>query len=127
MSDKVEGGSHYDSGKNMLQLVPPELIYAVGEILTYGATKYSAQNWRGGINYSRVVGSLLRHLMAYLSGQKIDPESGKPHLYHAATNLAFLITFEAHPDKYKELDDLYRYEDINEEQKEDKGKEVPTK
>jgi hypothetical protein len=113
-----ELGVKHDTGKIRLDLVPPELMIAVGTILSFGADKYGDNNWRGGLNYSRIVGALLRHLVAYQMGEKIDPESGKPHLWHAACNLAFLITFESHPDDYKKFDDLYTYGEVSE--KEDK-------
>ena len=35
--------------------------------------------------------ALLRHLMAYQAGEVNDPESGMPHLWHVATNAAFLV------------------------------------
>ena len=64
-------------------------------------------NWASGINYSRVVGALLRHLYAFIKGEVNDPESGKPHLWHAACNLAFLITFESQPEQYQQFNNLF--------------------
>ena len=43
---------------------------------------------------SRYVAELLRHLMAYQAGERRDPESGMPHLWHVATNAAFLVALE---------------------------------
>ena len=110
-SKELKEGTKFDQDKNRVDLVPPELIEGIGWILTFGAKKYDDHNWRKGIKYSRVLGALMRHLMAYSRGEKIDPESGMPHLWHMGCNLAFLITFDAHPKIYQEFDDLYFYED----------------
>jgi len=40
---------------------------------------------------SRYVGALYRHLEAWRDGEEVDTESSMPHLWHAMTNLAFLI------------------------------------
>lgn len=107
----VEQGTKFDEGKNKLDLVPPEFIEATGWILTMGANKYGDQNWRAGLKYSRVLSALLRHLFAWARGERIDSESGKSHLWHAACNLSFLITFESHPEVYEKFDDLWKYND----------------
>lgn len=87
-------GTKHDVGKLRLDLIPPEVEGALGEILTYGAKKYEDRNWEKGIKYSRIYGALRRHLLAWLAGEKLDGESGKPHLWHALTCLAFLVTYE---------------------------------
>ena len=41
----------------------------------------------------------MRHLLAYIDDPKsIDAESGLPHLWHAACNMAFLCEMEVHDD-----------------------------
>lgn len=87
-------GVKFDSDKIRLELLPPELLDAVGTILTFGAHKYSDRNWELGMNWSRVYGALLRHLNAWWAGQDFDPETGKSHLWHAGCCIAFLITYE---------------------------------
>lgn len=99
-------GVKFDQEKNQLNLVPPELEEAVGHILTFGAHKYGANNWRNGINYSRVMAALLRHLAEYRKGHQYDAETGYSHLWHAACNLAFLITYDEFPELYNKFDDL---------------------
>ena len=83
----------YDDSKIRVELIPPEFLWAVGEVLTYGANKYAAGNWaRGeGISHSRLIGAAMRHIIAFHSGENDDPESGLPHLAHASCMLAFLI------------------------------------
>jgi hypothetical protein len=88
-------GVKFDTDKVRMELIPPELLVAVGTILTFGAEKYDDRNWEKGMNWSRIYGALLRHLIAFASGEKVDPESGHPHLWHAGCCIAFLITYEA--------------------------------
>lgn len=40
-------GRKDDGGKNRLDLIPPEVILALGQVMTYGAGKYGANNWQG--------------------------------------------------------------------------------
>jgi dATP/dGTP diphosphohydrolase, N-terminal len=86
-------GTKYDTGKPRLDLVPPELILAVGMIMGYGAEKYAEHNWWKGMDHGRLLAAALRHLMAHELGEDYDSESGMLHLAHAATNIAFLIAF----------------------------------
>lgn len=90
----ISGGTKHDEGKLRFDLIPPEVELALGEILTYGAKKYEDRNWEKGIAYGRIYGALRRHLLAWLRGEKLDAESGKPHLWHALCCLSFLVTYE---------------------------------
>lgn len=81
-----------DSGKPRLALVPPKLIRAVGEVRTYGVNKYHGDNSWNKVDPNRYKDALMRHLVAYLEDEKgVDKESGLPHLWHMACNVAFLI------------------------------------
>jgi len=100
-----KGGEKKDDNKNRLDLIPPQVIEAVGDILTHGAVKYASYNWFKGLKYSRVYGALQRHLNAWYRGEQNDLESGKPHLHHALCNLTFLITYEHYRAKFKGFDD----------------------
>ena len=86
----------FDGSKNRLELIEPEYILGTGKILTFGAEKYAANNWKKMTteDVERIKGSILRHTMAYLSGEKTDPESGESHLYHMSCNLMFLDYFD---------------------------------
>lgn len=84
----------HDTGKPRPTLVPPSLIRAVAAIRGYGAMKYkSDDNWMS-VEPQRYRDALYRHWLAYLEGEVDDPESGLPHLWHIATNVAFLIEME---------------------------------
>lgn len=92
----------YDGEKVRLDLLPVEPIIDIGKVLTYGARKYTAENWRKGLAWSRCYGATLRHLLAWHKGETNDPETGLHHLAHAACEILFLLEFSrTHP----ELDD----------------------
>jgi hypothetical protein len=92
--DINKGGVKFDDGKNRLDLLPHEFIFGVGQVLTHGAKKYAARNWELGMDWSRPFGGAMRHLWKWWSGERLDPDSGLPHLWHAACNLAFLCAYE---------------------------------
>ena len=83
-----------DAGKPRPTLVPVSLIEAVASIREYGVAKYhDPDNWKK-VEPQRYRDAMFRHWLAYLKGEKLDPESGLPHLHHCACNLAFLIETE---------------------------------
>lgn len=92
--DLAKGNVKFDKGKIRFELLPPEGVRAVAEILTLGAEKYTARGWEGGLDWSRPFGACLRHLFAWWSGEDKDKDSGHSHLAHAATNLFFLLAYE---------------------------------
>ena len=91
---RPNGFVKYDTEKDDPTLVEPSFITGVAHILTLGARKYSPDNWKKceePVTYEK---SLMRHIYAYLGGEKNDPETGKSHLLHAACNLMFLYWFD---------------------------------
>jgi len=81
----------FDSAKPRVALVPPSLILGVAKVITYGAKKYKANNWRKTPDIESYISALHRHMLAWQSGEEYDPESGLHHLEHVACNVAFLI------------------------------------
>lgn len=100
----MEGVKH-DQGKSRVDLLDPEFLCVVGDVLAFGAQKYAAHNWRGGISFSRLIGALLRHTFAVMRGEDIDPESGLPHTGHIGCCVMFLHWMMLHR---KDLDDRYK-------------------
>lgn len=86
------GGTKHDDGKNQLALLPFEALEEVGKVMTFGAKKYAAHNWRSGFKYSRLISAALRHTFAFIRGEDNDPETGLSHLAHACCCLMFLLT-----------------------------------
>lgn len=97
----------HDQEKVQLDLLSASWIFGVGEVLTFGAKKYAAHNWRAGLQRSRLLGATLRHVFAYLRGEDFDSETGLLHLYHASCCLMFASELhETRPD----LDDRWKPE-----------------
>lgn len=83
-----------DRGKQRPSLVPPALIRGVDAIREYGFTKYhDPENWRK-VEAQRYWDAALRHaLAAWNDWTAVDEESGMPHIWHMACNLAFLMQY----------------------------------
>lgn len=101
----TELGTKHDHGKAQVGLISSRFLLGLANVLTFGAKKYSAHNWRKGIEISRYYDALQRHLLAWNDGEDLDSESGLPHLYHAACCLMFMAeTVEVNPtfdNRYK--------------------------
>jgi hypothetical protein len=92
--DKFVDGLKHDGGKPMLALVPPILIKAVGTVMTHGASKYGVGKWKN-VDPDRYRNAMMRHLCEYLENPHgNDKDSGLPHLWHLACNVAFLLELE---------------------------------
>lgn len=98
-------GKKLDDGKVRYELVPPEFVHGTAVILTFGGLKYAPRNWEQGISWGRCFGALMGHLWKWWWGQDKDAETGCSHLWHAACELAFLISFEARG--MREFDDRF--------------------
>lgn len=83
----------YDAGKARYDLLPPDALEALVAIYTSGAEKYGDRNWERGMGWGRVFGAAMRHLFAFWRGEDRDPESGQPHLAHAAWNCMTLLAY----------------------------------
>jgi len=84
-----------DAGKLQLTLVPWEIVRCIAAVRMYGVRKYKdPDNWKR-VSVERYRDAMCRHWLAYLEDpQGNDEESGMPHLWHAACNLAFLCALE---------------------------------
>lgn len=85
------GGMKFDNGKPRMELISRVFLEELAKVLSFGAQKYEPWQWKKGFESDRLVGATLRHIHAYNSGETTDPESGLPHLAHAACNLMFLL------------------------------------
>lgn len=80
-----------DAGKARLSLVPFQIVYDIARVREHGTMKYGdPANWKQ-VEPQRYVDALLRHTLAFSEDMhSTDQESGLPHLWHAACNIAFL-------------------------------------
>lgn len=84
-----------DAGKPQLTLVPRAILPAIARVREYGTKKYGdPENWRQ-VDKQRYRDAAFRHLLSYLDDPTgNDEESGLPHLWHVACNVAFLCELE---------------------------------
>ena len=61
--------------------------------MEYGANKpeYGRNNWKKGMEWSRLVDAGLRHGLAILEGEEIDQDSGNPHVAHMLASIHMLL------------------------------------
>lgn len=94
-------GKKFDNGKRPFDLLPVVATEHVVDVLGYGASKYGPENWRNLEDpMRRYYAAALRHLFAWKRGEVYDPESGLPHLAHAACGLMFLLDLEQGQSDY---------------------------
>ena len=106
----ADGAMKFDVEKPRMDLLDAQALEGLAAVLTFGAKKYAANNWRKGISNSRLIAALLRHLCAIQRGEETDPESGLPHIDHVGCCWMFLSNnMKNRPD----LNDLWRKEDDN--------------
>jgi hypothetical protein len=88
-------GVKLDAGKDPWDLLPWGPVRDVVRVLDHGARKYAPGNWVHVPNAGpRYFAATMRHLVAWVGGERNDRESGLPHLAHAACCLLFLAFFE---------------------------------
>ena len=84
-----------DAGKPQLRLVPTEIINCIAKVREFGNRKYKDSNSWKRVEKERYVDAMFRHLLKYINDNKsVDSESGLPHLWHLACNVAFLCEME---------------------------------
>lgn len=93
---KTETTTNYDiksdQNKPRLSLVPIQPIWeAIARVREYGVNKYgNNESWKQ-VEIKRYHDALLRHTAAItMDLNSIDEESGLPHRWHIACNLAFI-------------------------------------
>jgi hypothetical protein len=69
----TDPGRKDDTGKPRMDLIPPEALEALAEVLTIGAARYGARNWEKGITWGRCFAAMMRHLWAWMRGEDAPP------------------------------------------------------
>lgn len=87
-------GLKFDTDKLDWWLVP-QTFEQVVRVLMYGAEKYAPDNWRKVQDWrKRYYNAARRHLEDWRHGERLDPESGLPHLAHALCCVLFLLALD---------------------------------
>lgn len=79
-----------NQGKIQTREIDPSFILGIGEVLTKSRAKYDHFNWCRPTKLSTPYESMMRHILAFQSGEDVDKETGSHHLLHAATNIMFM-------------------------------------
>lgn len=88
-------GLKFDSEKDRWELLPVNGVRQIVKVLTFGAKKYGAENWRLVDNHRRrYYAAAMRHLTAWYEGEENDPETGFSHLAHAGCCILFLLSWK---------------------------------
>lgn len=90
---KKGGGLRLNEGKPRYDLLHPVAQAGIVRVLTSGAEKYAERNWELGMDWSKVLASLKRHIAAIERGEDYDPESGELHIDHVQCNAHFLSAY----------------------------------
>ena len=89
-----------DAGKPRVSLVPSAIVRCIAKVREYGLTRYAdPDNWKR-VSVERYRDAMYRHVLSYIDDPHgVDEESGLPHLWHIACNVAFLCALEKKEDK----------------------------
>ena len=90
--DEATGGA---KGQKDARLggIDPLALEQLALVSGMGEVKYGRFNYAKGFKWSLAVDALYRHLLAFLGGEDLDPESGLPHTAHVAWQALCLTTF----------------------------------
>ena len=100
----TDKGKKFDGDKLRTDLLPVSALTELAKVLGFGAKKYGDHNWKAGIDYNRLYGATLRHLLAWWDGEDNDTESKLSHLSHAMCNIAFLIEYQSNKKWFSKFD-----------------------
>lgn len=102
MNKKQKRGDRkkFDGGKPMWDLLPFDQVGDIVDVLTHGAEKYAPDQWKEVEDATnRYFSALMRHLVAWRGGERIDKDSGLKHLAHAGCCLLFMMWLDDQSSK----------------------------
>lgn len=84
--------ARYGRSKPQLGLLPAAALIEMAGAMELGAIKYGAANWREDpVESMTYAHAGLRHVLSWIDGEDIDPESGCSHLAHAMACFGIII------------------------------------
>lgn len=89
-NDKLDDKLRWD-------LLPMSEIEDIVKLYHRGAKKYKPDSWKQlNDGFNRYRAALMRHMMAYLNGERYDKETGSNHLTAVAWNAIAMLWFDKH-------------------------------
>lgn len=96
-----------EKNKARIDLVDPEFVCGVADVLGFGAEKYEPYSFQKVANgLDKYYAAAMRHMLEWRAGNFIDSETGQNHLLHAACNLMFLWRIQNGKGQLKSVTDL---------------------
>lgn len=94
-ADKTSYKNDRKDNKPRWELLPIETLEEVVKVYTFGAEKYAENSWQKLENgKERYYAALMRHLVAWRKGEKVDEESQLHPLSHVIWNAIALLWLE---------------------------------
>lgn len=88
----------FNEGKLEWSLIDFKQLEGMVRVLQFGAKKYDRDNWKKGLPMRQQCESMMRHLVAIMSGEVRDKETGEYHWHCIQCNAMFMgHTYENHP------------------------------
>jgi hypothetical protein len=92
---ETTAGVKYDIDKPKFSLMKHDALLEMVKVLTFGAQKYSPDNWRKLDDArTRYFDAANRHMWQWFSNERYDSESGYHHLAHAMASLMFIMQMD---------------------------------
>lgn len=86
-------GKKFDQDKPDLSLLPANAKIGIARAFMHGAKKYGRCDYLNGMDWTRIISAVDRHVTAFNDGKDFDSDSGLNHLYHAGASIMMLIEF----------------------------------
>jgi hypothetical protein len=92
VTDPITGGQ---KGQKLAQLgaIDPNALLELAKVAGFGSQKYERNNFLKGFAWSLSFDAMMRHALAFQSGEDRDPESGLLHTAHLAWHALALTAF----------------------------------
>lgn len=97
----------FDQNKVDWAILPIDALEEIIKVFQFGEKKYARGNFANGdgLEYTRVLNSLMRHTTSFMRGEDNDPETGLSHIGHAGACTLMLLHFITHKDQFPSNDD----------------------
>jgi hypothetical protein len=83
----------YNSSKPRWDLLPPDALEALADLMTKNLEKYPPRNWEKGMAWGNCFAAIMRHSWKWWKGEDLDAESGHPHMVHVMWNAMALVSY----------------------------------
>ena len=96
----------HDQGKTDWAILPLDALEEIIKVFQFGEKKYARGNFAhgDGLEYTRVLNSLMRHTTSFMRGEDNDPETGLSHMAHCGCCVLMLLHYITHKEQFSTND-----------------------